>query len=363
MPTAISYAQEAWSPLVGCSHASPGCDNCWAEAMAARLSRLGVPGYDHMTDEAGHWSPTVPALMSTERIQAPRHWRRPRRVFVCPMSDLFHERVPLWMRDLILGEMEESKRHTYLLLTKRPGIMHAALTGFFKRHGLQRAPFNWWLGVSVEDQAHAQQRIPALLAIPAYNYWLSVEPCLGPVDVVAWLRRSSYWPNQPIPATWEEMPWPDWVPDALRQQVAEFWAPDFGDRNPRTWIESAEQAGAPQFGSRVRLPAIPEGDAVGRYVHAWSNMGRIIDDASIIHYVYIDHPADARPGVDWVVVGAESGAKRRPFDVAWAESLLAQCREARVPFYGKQASATRPEQPLLLGGEQQVLELPRWWRR
>lgn len=179
--TGIEYLDATWSPAKGCSHVSLGCDNCWAERQAARFCKPGE--FFEGLVEDGHWS-GAPRLYEKE-LRKPLAWKRPRRIGVCFMGDLFHEEVSFLWIDRVFAVMESAKQHTFLLLTKRPLRMLEYLSQMpdsAARRG------NWplrnvWLGTSVEDQETAVRRIPALLRCPAALHYVSVEPMLGPVDL------------------------------------------------------------------------------------------------------------------------------------------------------------------------------------
>lgn len=170
--TTIQWTDETWNPTTGCSRVSEGCRNCYIERtppfrMAGR--KLGDPVQLH-----------------PDRLDAPLHWKQPRRVFVNSLSDLFHEEVPFNFIDKVFGVMgsEEAGHHVFQVLTKRPKRM-LEYTQRFTRQGVdcnQLFP-QVWLGVSVEDQKTADERIPILLQVPAAVRFLSVEPLLGPVDL------------------------------------------------------------------------------------------------------------------------------------------------------------------------------------
>lgn len=180
MPTKIQWADETWNPITGCSKISDGCKNCYAERMAKRLAgRFGYPA-----DE-----PFRPTL-HPDRLNDPRKWKKHRRVFVCSMSDLFHEEVPNEWRIKVFNAMATDIflpcKHTYLILTKRPENMKR----FFDLNTKVGDPVPWpnvWLGVTAENQEQYDKRIPLLLQIPAAVRFVSIEPMLGPIDVKKWL--------------------------------------------------------------------------------------------------------------------------------------------------------------------------------
>lgn len=166
--TKIEWADETWNPITGCTPTSEGCRNCYAEHMAKRLAgRFGYPK-DNPFGVTFH----------PDRLSQPHMWKKPRRIFVCSMGDLFHERVKTVDGCKVLGAAIEAPHHTYIFLTKRPDIMKAAMTFFLNG---DQPPNNWWLGVTAENQEQAEKRIPMLLQIPAAVRFVSVEPMLGEI--------------------------------------------------------------------------------------------------------------------------------------------------------------------------------------
>ena len=170
MTTKIEWADESWNPVTGCSPVSEGCRNCYAKRMATRLrGRAGYP-----QDEPFR------VTLHPERLDQPLRWRKPRRIFVCSMGDLFHEDVdPLFRRAVIFRSVTAAESgHQVLLLTKRPQLMEAYFDAW-----PACMHCNLWLGVSIEDQATADERIPWLLRTPAAHRFVSYEPALGPVTI------------------------------------------------------------------------------------------------------------------------------------------------------------------------------------
>lgn len=272
--TGIEWTESTWNPVTGCSKVSQGCRHCYAERDWRRLQHLPSYAGRAFTNVATHG----------ERLEQPLRWRRPRRIFVNSMSDLFHADVPDEFIDKVFAVMALAKQHTFQILTKRPDRMRAylshgareelvgieaeALSGL-DRHTAsmsQRWPFplpNVWLGVSVEDQATADERIPTLLQTPAAVRWISAEPLLGPVDLT----------EIKVPSEHDKLNHSGFYPSRFNAMTTEY------------------------------------------------------DDK---HY---HQPAAA---IDWVVVGGESGPKARPMHPEWARSLRDQCAAAGVPFLFKQ---------------------------
>lgn len=194
--TGIQWTDETWNPTTGCDRVSPGCDNCYALTLAKRLKGMGSAKYQHDGDPRTS-GPGFGVSVHPDTLDEPLGWRKPRRVFVNSMSDLFHDDVPDEFIAQVFAVMAATPQHTYQVLTKRHGRMRSLLnSGEFSMVqvrdeaieglGLPGIPWplpNVWLGVSVEDQKRADLRIPALLDTPAAVRFLSCEPLLGQVDL------------------------------------------------------------------------------------------------------------------------------------------------------------------------------------
>ena len=185
--TAIQWTDETWNPITGCSKVSQGCKHCYAERLFPRVYRERK-----FTSIQCH----------EDRLMQPLHWRKPRRVFVNSMGDLFHEDVPVQFIMRVFAVMAQCPQHQFQILTKRPGRMQAILRGKYfpgkfwdaamvagdlssPPTGIVYPLSNVWLGTSVEDQQTADERIPWLLETPATLRFVSYEPALGPVDFEA----------------------------------------------------------------------------------------------------------------------------------------------------------------------------------
>ena len=216
----IEWTDATWNPLRGCSRVSEGCRNCYAERVAARFSSPGNTYEGLIHPGSRGWNGKV--TLVPEKLREPWDWAKPKRIFVNSMSDMFHESVPFEFIAAVFWIMSATTRHTYQVLTKRPARMLEFFQwvkdydeGFFegdrisdvggeqpgvvdlewepangRRGGYDNCgpafPFeNVWLGVSVEDQKTANERIPLLLRCPAAVRWLSCEPLLGPIDLLA----------------------------------------------------------------------------------------------------------------------------------------------------------------------------------
>ncbi len=206
MSSSIEWTDETWNPIAGCSPVSEGCRNCYAAKEAIRLggnpNELIAAKYSGTAAMRGV-GPARRAVFTgkitfDERaLVKPLSWKKPRRVFVNSMSDLFHESVPFAFIDRVFAVMAATPQHTYQVLTKRPERMAEYFSDPESRRrvwnrrcdlGKPGPPMEWplpnvWLGTSVEDQAAADARIPHLLRTPAAVRFLSCEPLLGPVDL------------------------------------------------------------------------------------------------------------------------------------------------------------------------------------
>lgn len=204
----IEWADMVWNPTSGCSKVSAGCQNCYAERFARRLAgRCGYPANNPFQ-----------VTLHPKRLEEPLHWRKPKRVFVNSMGDLFHEAVDEKFIAKVFAIMDLARQHTYCILTKRPGRAFQLLTdedfqfhvGWFQSQAVrefglpkpeQVGPWplrNVWLGVSVENQEAADERIPLLLQTPAAVRFISAEPLLGPVDLELYLPYH----NHPLKDEW-----------------------------------------------------------------------------------------------------------------------------------------------------------------
>jgi protein gp37 len=209
----IEWCTDTWNPIVGCTIVSPGCTNCYAMKWA-HSGMKAIKHYDGTTKVVnGHAIWTGLVRQAPEHIlMAPLKWKKPRRIFVNSMSDLFHEDVPDEWIDMVFAVMALSPQHIFQVLTKRSKRMReyastdsgkawndlrarwfraatskcpdgAVPLDFLVGNAFRRYPLpNVWLGVSCEDQKRADERIPDLLATPAAVRFVSAEPLLGPID-------------------------------------------------------------------------------------------------------------------------------------------------------------------------------------
>lgn len=171
--TGIEWTDATWNPATGCSKVSAGCANCYAETMALRLQKMGKPKYAGGFKYAEHW----------DALALPHKWRKPRRIFVNSMSDLFHEDATLDFIYEVFDTMMAADRHTYQVLTKRPEKMRDIASRYCAENGLMELPSHIWMGTSVEN-GDATPRISALRWVPAAVRFVSFEPLLGPIPDV-----------------------------------------------------------------------------------------------------------------------------------------------------------------------------------
>jgi len=223
--TNIEWATDVWNPVRGCSRVSEGCRFCYAEIIAARFSDSGMP-YEELatrTSIGPRWTGKVQFI--EKHLFDPIKWKAPRRIFVASMSDPNHEKVPNSWRDQMLAVMIQAPQHKYLWLTKRADNMLAYFADPHTRNRVaaqlgwrpERMNNTWpipglWLGVSVENQATADERIPLLLETPAAIRWISYEPALGVVDFSSRPMEEGWYHNW-LKITETEPPIPrlDWI--------------------------------------------------------------------------------------------------------------------------------------------------------
>lgn len=292
--SAIQWTDETYNPIVGCSRISAGCKNCYA-ADAAKSARLQqFPQYQKVKD----WNGVTEFVES--QLLKPLSWKKPKKVFVCSMSDLFHESVPFEWIDQIFAVMAIAPQHTFQILTKRPKRM----LEYFLDYRCDMAPRwveiqgtkqvidlgrslplpNVMLGVSVENQQAAGDRIPLLLQAPATKRFLSCEPLLELVSLKSWLRK--------------------------------------------------------EVGKGVC--SICKKDSI-LYVAKDS-----IEKLAVANKVAC---LNCLPFIDWVICGGESGAGARPCHINWLRSLVKQCNETSTKVFVKQlGSVSVVDSPIFLEG-------------
>jgi len=219
MPTKIEWADEVWNPITGCSKISPGCVNCYAERFAKRLAgRCGYPK-DNPFQVKVHY----------DRLKNVDFGKKPKRIFVCSMGDLFHSFVPKAAIDNVLEIIAAHPQHTFIMLTKRPDNIDGMLydpdpTAPARELGGGDYLPNLWIGISAENQKYYDERIDYLLKIPAKKRIVSMEPLLGPIRLgehiknLDWVIVGGESGNFQRP--YDQLIKPDWVRSIRDQCVA-----------------------------------------------------------------------------------------------------------------------------------------------
>lgn len=212
--SAIEWTNRTWNFLKGCTWESSGCDNCYAAPMTYRLEAMAWADIEAGRDpgkkahyiglarknNAGRIHFTGKVFIDREASSEPLYWKKPQRVFVNSMSDLFHPDVPFEIIDQAFAMMWACSHHTFQILTKRP----ARMLEWYRQSRVMGMPFpNVWLGVSVENQAAADERIPLLLQVPAAVRFLSCEPLLGPLNLSDWIWGNRCPSSQCGDSTWD----------------------------------------------------------------------------------------------------------------------------------------------------------------
>lgn len=212
----IEWTEATWNPILGCDKVSAGCKNCYAIRTAHRLQHNPNPkvakAFEGLTVIQGgqpNWMGRVNFV--EERLAEPLRWREPRHIFVNSQSDLFHDGLTDEQIADVFGIMAAAHWHTFQVLTKRPQRMlklvgdvseagfacevNERWLGLMRNLGDSRPGFRWdwplpniWLGVSCENHATADERIPPLLQTPAAVRWISAEPLLGPINLAPYLE-------------------------------------------------------------------------------------------------------------------------------------------------------------------------------
>jgi protein gp37 len=221
--TAIEWTDSTWNPILGCNKVSQGCKNCYAEAFMERFRN--VPGHPF---EGGFDLRLVP-----EKLNLPLTWTKPRRIFTCSMSDLFHEKVPESYIKQIFGVMRQAHWHVFQVLTKRSERL-------LELSNSLPWPENVWMGVSVEDSA-AVYRAENLSKVPAQVRFLSIEPLIGrinklPLANIDWVIVGGESGPSARPM---ELEWAREVRDMCRANKVAFFLKQLGGRRGKRGGEQA----------------------------------------------------------------------------------------------------------------------------
>lgn len=226
----IEWTDVTWNPVAGCTIASSGCTNCYAMRMAARLQAMGHNKYEGTTRKSGEryvWTGRV--NIDPSSLSAPMEWRRPKRIFVNSMSDLFHPDVPSDFIKQVWAVMEECPHHHFQVLTKRPDRM-AAMIATSALMPLQ----NVWLGTSVEN-AEVASRVEHLSGIEGATLFISFEPLIG--EIIEIDLRKVHWAivgGESGPRSREMDPaWVDRLHDICRRDDVAFFFKQWGGKNKK----------------------------------------------------------------------------------------------------------------------------------
>jgi protein gp37 len=228
--TSIEWTDSTWNPVAGCTVLTAGCTNCYAMRMAARLEIMGVEKYEGLTRKSGGravWTGKI--RLDKKSLGAPRAWAKPRKVFVNSMSDLFHPKVPKSFILRVWEVMNDTPRHTYQILTKRPENMAEVLSD--PRFGVLP---NVWLGTSVED-GRVLGRLDALRNVPASIRFVSLEPLIG--SVAAGDLAGIHWAivgGESGPRSRDMRPeWVDEIEAMCRRSGTAFFFKQWGGKNKK----------------------------------------------------------------------------------------------------------------------------------
>jgi protein gp37 len=228
--SAIEWTEATWNPVAGCTVLSPGCTNCYAMRMARRLEAMGQTKYSKTTRiSAGRPKWTGKVFLDERSLAIPKSWTKGRLIFVNSMSDLFHDAVPLDFIRRVFEVMEETRQHTYQILTKRAERLSELSPSL-------RWPSNVWMGVSVENQDY-WSRVGELRRTAAQVRFLSLEPLLGPLRLddlsgIDWvIAGGESGPRaRPMSAKWVRS-----IRDACVEQDVAFHFKQWGGVNKKKW--------------------------------------------------------------------------------------------------------------------------------
>lgn len=222
----IEWTEATWNPVTGCDKVGPGCENCYAMALAKRLKMMGAAKYQNDGDPRTS-GPGFGVTVHRDALSIPRRWRAPRTVFVNSMSDLFHAKVPLaFIRD-VFAVMADTPQHTYQVLTKRSVRLRRVAEKL-------EWPTNVWMGVSIEDDEHVS-RADDLRQVPAVVRFLSCEPLLTALpslklDGIDWVIAGGESGPRHRPV---EEAWITALRDACVDQDVAFFFKQWGGRTPK----------------------------------------------------------------------------------------------------------------------------------
>lgn len=268
----IEWTMKTWNPIVGCSKVSPGCKNCYAEKMARRLACMPqtkdkyrpVVFPEIAIPSPGCWNGTT--FFDEKSLSIPFKTKKPTIFFVNSMGDVFHHNR---FEDIskILEVIMINHQHQFIILTKRPGFANEFNDSWEDFSEID----NLWLGVSVENQETAEERIPILHSIPCKHKILSCEPLLGNIRIDTWKYT--------------------------KQRCAKCGAID----------------------------SVITDRSYSKTLH------KIGESCSVCGSYILEEITD----IDWIIVGGETGTKARPMKPEWVNKIKITAIESGIPFFFK----------------------------
>lgn len=278
--TGIQWTDATWNPVVGCERVSPGCAHCYAKQIHDMRHKAHGEGKQIAAQYA---QPFEVVQLKPERLRQPLSWRKPKKVFVNSVADLFHDDVPDVYIDRVFAVMALAPRHTFQVLTKRAERMRSYMAG------LQRSPVDRLTAVAFEEFGEDADCTLANV-LNGYSWWRSMPPRGVPLN-----GSNPLWPL------------------------------------PNVWLGVSVEN---QHFADERIPLLMETEADVRFLSCEPLLGRVQLDFEDINL----RSWDGRY-VDWVIIGGESGKDARRFELNWGESLIDQCTAHGVPVFMKQIGA------------------------
>ncbi|RUV65188.1 MAG: DUF5131 family protein [Mesorhizobium sp.] len=312
--THIEWTDATWNPIVGCSIVSPGCTNCYAMKLAGtRLKHIeSRRGLTRDTKAGPVWTGEV--RLNEQWLDQPLKWKQPRRIFVCAHGDLFAENVPDEWIDKVFAIMALAPQHTFQVLTKRAKRMRE----YFEKIDTELR--------AAGEHGYTPRRFDQIACD------ITRSPCAA-----GWMEEQDW----PFPNVWLGV-------SAERQQEADERIPHLLMTPAAIRFVSAEPLLGPiDFTSICWRDDDADIRANSLTAEAWVENS---DSASAY-----SNDCDGVTGLDWIIVGGESGPGARPMHPAWARSIRDQCAAAGVPFFFKQWGAWGLEEPVFGGHEMHAL--------
>jgi protein gp37 len=296
--TDIEWTDRTWNPVRGCSKVSPGCTNCYAERTAARQAHSGYEGLVRIGEGSPRWTGKV--LLIHHKLDEPLSWKKPERVFVNSMSDLFHEALTNEEIAAVFAVMALTPHITFQVLTKRAQRMR-----------------DWFAWAAEQDAGSGEKHASDAL----WNALTEGEGCHVHRPKCALMRDdgSGVWCDCDIGADNEEGP-----------PIPKVWP------LPNVWLGVSVEN---QEAADERIPLLLETPAAVRFLSVEPLLGPVVLGRYFARFAVLPTVRRLPSAIDWVIVGGESGPGARSCDVAWIRSVVQQCKAARVPCFCKQLGA------------------------